>query len=382
MYCKRLFCALALCFPLLVMAQDDQKINLKNLAPPSSPAFVLMDVTPSNIIVPQNIQAFSLQTISAFTGDSSDGMSSNNYAFEFQPYWYAKRTDMNFFKYNNLTSDKDIAAGSNPAVDDYNGYNVFGNAWKNLSVSGGFLNGTFEVFNAPQSFISVGARTRLLTFANYKHISAIKDSYKAYENFMSSAAVISLMGQGLSLDELNKKLVALPGWKQVFDDMNNAVNKKPIFALDVALAYSHFLGDKSQNIDNGFGRFGIWASGDLAFNLPKINPNSYVHVYGVYRYLRDGLNMNMMTNELFAENTSEYGGKLEFEIKSLSFGYEYISRDVNDEYRSIGTIRYKINESLTLNSGFGKNYKSDSNTIALLGLQWGLDYKSAIDPAK
>ena len=124
MYFKRIFSAFLFCMSSVVLAQDDQKIELKNLAPPNSPAFVLMDVTPSNIIVPQNIQAFSLQTISAFTGDSNDGMSSNNYAFEFQPYWYVKRSDMNFFKYNNLTTDKAIPAGSKPAVDDYNGLEI------------------------------------------------------------------------------------------------------------------------------------------------------------------------------------------------------------------------------------------------------------------
>lgn len=75
---------------------------LKNLAAPNSPAFVLMDVTPSNIIVPENIQAFSIQTISAFIGDSAQGFGNSNYAVEFQPYWYVKREKMNFFKYNNL----------------------------------------------------------------------------------------------------------------------------------------------------------------------------------------------------------------------------------------------------------------------------------------
>lgn len=376
---NRILTLLCCVMPLIMLSQNEQNIELKNLAPPNSPAFVLMDVTPSNIIVPQNIQAFSLQTVSAFTGDSSNGMSNNNYAFEFQPYWYVQRTDMNFFKYNNLTTDKTSGV---IGVDDYTGYNIFGNLWKNLSISGGFLNGTFEVFDAPQSFVSVGAKTRLVSFVNFKHINAIKSSYKAYESFMSSVEVIQLIAQGLPLDELNKKITALPGWKDVFDGMNNAVNKKPVFALDMAVAYSHFLGDQSQDVDSGFGRFGVWASGDLAFHLPKIDQDSYVHIYGVYRYLRDGLNQDSMTNDLFTETTHEFGTKLELELKSLSVGYEYISRDTNDEYRSIGTIRYKINKSFTINGGFGKNYKSDGNPMALLGIQWGLDYKSAIDPTK
>ena len=367
--------------PLIVLPQSGGNIELQNLAPPTSPAFVLMDVSPSNIIVPENIQAFSIQTFNTLIGDSKDGLTNNNYAVEFQPYWYYNRTNMNFFEYNNLTSKQPLGSRT---LDDYDGYNVMGNIWKNLSISAAFLNGTFEVFNNPQSYISIGAKTRLLTFRTEDDINNLKTRYRAYEQFMSSAAVIAIIKQGaqqgLSLSEINKSIEKLNGWKNVQDNMSTAIQKKPLFALDVAIAYSHFLGDKSQNIDDSLGRFGIWTSGDLALNLPFIDKNSYFHIYGVYRYLRDGLNLDSVTNTRFIKNINEYGGKLEFEIKQLAFAYEYISRNNGDESRSIGTIRYKINDSFTLNGGFGENFESNGNSIALLGIQWGLDYKAAVNP--
>lgn len=351
---------------------------LQNMAPPNSPAFVLMDITPSNIIVPENIQAFSLQTISAFTGDSSNGLSNNNYAVEFQPYWYVKRERMNFFKYNNLVTDK--PEGASLTVDDYTRYNVFGDTWKRASVSLALMNGTFDVLPQAQSYVSVGVRTRLLTFKTKQQINDIKSQYTAYTEFMSSPEVIAVFANpNLNPTEINTTITNLEGYKTIVNDFENTLQRRPLFALDIAAAYSHFMGDKSQDIDDAFGRFGVWASGDLAFYTPTIGDNSHVHVYGVFRYLRDGLNVND-NDELFIQTNTDYGVKMEIELDKVSFAYEYITRDSdnNNEERSIGSIRYKINKSFTINGGFGKNFKSDGEQVALFGIQWGLDYEPSV----
>ncbi|WP_152611490.1 hypothetical protein [Psychroserpens damuponensis] len=353
---------------------------LKNLAPPSSPAFVLMDLTPSNIIVPEHIQAFSIQTISAFSGDSSNGLSNNNYAVEFQPYWYVKRNNMSFFKYNNLKKNDGInAETSNPK--DYTKYNVFGDAWKRASVSLALMNGNFNVFETAQSYVSVGARTRLLSFKTKEQRSAIVSQYSNYEQFMTSQEVIMIFANpSLSASEKNTAITNLETYKTIVNDFENTLNQKPLFALDVAAAYSHFMGDESQDLDDGFGRLGIWASGDLAFYTPTIGSNSHIHFYGVFRYLRDGLIINSNLDGLKIEEAIDYGAKLELELDNLSFGYEYITRaiDSDNEERSMGSIRYKINNAFTLNGGFGKNFKSNGNTVALFGIQWGIDYGSSV----
>ncbi len=353
-------------------------VPLKNLAPPSSPAFVLMDVAPSNIVVPENIRAFSVQVLDAFSGDNSNGLSLNNIALEFQPYWYAERKDMNFFKYNNLTSDK--PAGSFRTADDYKGYDIFGDLGKRASISLALMNGSFEVFEDQRSYISVGARTRVLSIVDYHHISTLKDGHRAYERVMALPEVTTIMLDTKIKDKASE-LEKIAAWQKAVEDLENAVQRKPIFALDVALAYSHFLGNKAQNMSSAFGRFGIWASGDLAIRLPKIDDESYVHLYGIFRYLRDGLNRDAQTNTLITRDATDLGAKLEFEIDKFSFAYEYLYRDNDaDDYRSVGTIRYKISPALALNGGFGKNFSSGESTIAILGIQWGLDYGASIDP--
>lgn len=371
----------------ILVAQSDNNptAGLKNLASPNSPAFVLMDIAPSNIIVPDNIQAFSIQTISAFSGNSKDGLGNNNYAVEFQPYWYVKREKMNFFKYNNLISDK--PEGENVSINDYTRYNVFGDAWKKASVSLALMDGTFNVFEVPQSYVSVGARTRLLSVKTRNQIDEIKSQYTSYEQFMSSPEVIAIFANpSLSLSEINTAITSLEGYQAIVQNFEQSLRRKPFFALDVAVAYSHFMGDKSQDMNDAFGRLGFWATGDLAFYTPTIGKQSHVHVYGVFRYLRDGLNIDPDSGDLRIENATDYGAKIALELDKLSFGYEYITRDSenNNEERSIGSIRYKISEAFTINGGFGKNFRSEGSTVALFGIQWGLDFDSSVvlDPNK
>ena len=129
----------------------------------------------------------------------------------------------------------------------------------------------------------------------------------------------------------------------------------------------------AKGYDDSFGRFGIWCSADLAMPLNDANSN-YIHIYGVFRYLEDGLNLNTDDNMLFTTSDVDVGTKVEFEFNKLSFGYEYISRTGdNDTSRSLGNIRYKVTEAITITGGFGENFKSDGNTMALFGIQWGLN---------
>lgn len=371
----------------ILIAQSD--INptaaLKNLSPPNAPAFVLMDIAPSNIIVPDNIQAFSIQTINAFSGNSTDGLGNTNFALEFQPYWYVKREKMNFFTYNNLKLDQ--PEKETISVNDYTHYNIFGDAWKKASISLALMNGTYNVFEVPQSYVSIGARTRLLSVKTQNQISEIKAQYARYEQLMSSPEVMMVFAKpGLSLEEKNTTITSLDGYQAMVADLEESLQLRPLFALDVAVAYSHFMGDKSQNLDATFGRFGVWATGDLAFYMPTMGKHGHVHIYGVLRYLRDGLHRDLDSGALRIEDAIDYGAKIALEFDNLYFGYEYITRDAdkNTEERSMGSIRYKITEAFTINGGFGKNFISEGQTVALLGIQWGLDFNSSVslDPNK
>lgn len=370
----------------IVFAQNDitPTGRLKNLEPSSAPAFVLMDVTPSTIIVPENIQAFSIQTVSAFIGDSSQGFGTGNYAVEFQPYWYFKRENMNFFKYNNFKTR--VPNKQKLTADDFTCYNVFGDVWKKTSFSMALMNSTFEVFEVPQSYISIGAKTRLLSVRSKRQIADIKRQYSTYQDLMSSSEVIAIFGNPrINAAEKNAAITNLESYQTAVSDFEAIVERKPLFALDVAAAYSHFMGDKSQDINPAFGRMGIWAIGDLTLDGLQLGPKNQVHIFGIFRYLRDGLQLNAL-GDLQTTNAVDYGSKISFEFGQLSFGYEYITRDIeaDNEERSMGSIRYTINDAFSIHGGFGKNFKSDGAAVVLFGIQWGLDFGSSVslDPNK
>ena len=358
---------------------SQESLALKNLAPPNSPAFVLMDISPSNITTPENIQAFSIQTIAGFSGSGNETASGKNYALEFQPYWYFPRKEMDFFRYNNFRSSK--STENIETAFDYDEYDIFGDIGKNTSISLALTDGTFGVFETPRSYISIGARTRLIKLVRRGDIKKIKESYEKYKKFMLNDPVAIDIVNNTPDEEaasIIDKIYELESFKKLRNELQSAINKKPLLALDFAIAYSRFIGSENTDIIGTFGRFGAWASTDLAWALSDSNKN-YFHVYGVFRYLRDGLNLNTDTNTLFNTTNYDYGAKIELEFNKLSFSYEYISRD-GDTYshRSMGNIRYAVNDDIAITGGFGENFNTEDHTLALFGIQWGMDFGAGI----
>ncbi len=350
------------------------RMNVKDFAPPTSPAFVLMDITPSNIVLPANLQSFSIQTISAFTGNSNDGLSNNNYAIEVRPYSYFANRNEEFLKYHGIRYTTNSDDSENITRD------IFVDSWRKASVSLALMNGTFEVFEQPQSYVSIGARTRLLKITSGKDYHDIMATFKEYEEFMLSPEVADIMINTTSPKKIIDSIPKLKRYRDTKNALQDVIKRKPLFALDIATAYSHFMGDESQNLGDGFGRFGAWLSTDLAFHTSNANENNYLHFYGVFRYLRDGLNLNTDTNTLFTTDNIDFGGKVEIEWEKLSFALEYIAREGDiSTSRTMGSIRYDVTNKITINGGFGENFMSDGDTITLFGIQWGLESKTSLE---
>lgn len=368
--------------------QEDQSLNLKSFAPPSSPAFTLMDISSSSIIVPDNLQAFAIQTLAGYAGNTNGNTAGRNFAVEFQPYWYGERTNMNFFKYNNFKSTKADNAITN--ARDYNRYDVFGDIGKKASVSLALMDGTFDVFDTPRSYVSVGARTRLIKLMRRGDLQKFKDNFEAYKNVVINdpdiLTAIANAEPGTTLDVL----YSMEKFTQVREALNQAVNKRPLLAVDAAVAYSHFLGTEEIYKDGDFGRFGFWLLTDLAFSISEDN-KQYLHVYGVGRYIRDGLNVGPQPAaadelpSLFITTAYDYGAKIELELNKVSFAYEYINRDKtgsSSENRSFGTFRYAINDQFAITGGFGENFESDGDTVTLFGIQWGINFGGSLAAPK
>ena len=148
--------------------------------------------------------------------------------------------------------------------------------------------------------------------------------------------------------------------------------KRPLITLDLAAAYST-LYDGNNHDSNQKDRTGVWSTVTWS---PKID-KSYLNIYGFIRYIKDSSVYNEETQS-FSDKFEyfDYGSKVQIDINSLSFGYEYIRRNGNGkDYRSVGLIQYKINSNYYITGGFGKNFTSDSSKdlVSLLGIRWGIN---------
>jgi hypothetical protein len=161
---------------------------------------------------------------------------------------------------------------------------------------------------------------------------------------------------------------------QQIEEVNefSEILKRPLITLDLAAAYST-LYDGNNHDSNQKDRTGVWSTVTWS---PKID-KSYLNIYGFIRYIKDSSVYNEETQS-FSDKFEyfDYGSKVQIDINSLSFGYEYIRRNGNGkDYRSVGLIQYKINSNYYITGGFGKNFTSDSSKdlVSLLGIRWGIN---------
>lgn len=183
----------------------------------------------------------------------------------------------------------------------------------------------------------------------------------------------------------------------------NAFSKKPVFSLDIACAYNRTFNNVSFS-ENYFDRFGVWGTlnanidfnkvnmsipvstesstkeeskkdkeskTDKRKNKSEINKRNYLRFYVLGRFIRDGFDEMTLTERYYS--AFDLGGKVEFEYKRFSIGYEYV-KSFHDErgYRSVGQVKYQVNNQFQFTAGFGKNFDDTENTVSLFGINWGL----------
>lgn len=353
----KLFLIAIIFYATQLFAQKSLKIT--DLELPNAPAFTILDYSPTNISTPTTTQAFTASLISAVS--DSNGFPSN-YALEFTPYWVFKDKSRNF---NDYLSGEDKDHYSKP--------------YKNMSFS------VSTIKKDSIQNISAGIRTNLFTvnrkakgiaIAELKQkqlaklISIIDNTISPINDPNPSGSEASKDWQKTQLDILENNPEYISASKAVYDKVDKINAMKPIFTVDVASAYSHFY-DKNEFKSGKFGRFGAWAT--LNENFEFKSENTYLSIYQYVRYLVDETNYDTTTLSYLRENSLDLGLKIEFQFNDFSAGYEYIKRtSESDNYRSVGNIKYKLSESITINGGFGKNFEKTDNLVSFLGISLGI----------
>lgn len=396
-------------------SQDNASSNDFNFESTTNPAFSLLGETPTQLNTPDNLKALGLYL--------SNGFSNTNIAVEVNPYWLidfeAKRT------YQNYRGIKTGEKGKT-YIDPFIGIKT------NSSFSIGYLDKQFEGFEEEKKAIAIGYRTTLLQFYNAARIEKIQNAIQKIDNgvqdplnrlfeefFIGESTNIPGSGSCNTLETdlaLKEKFQTLAQdfIDRIFEEededdpdpfaqsgkailtvnnqlnitkeeivanyfkdrcenikafVNNPKTIKPYFRLDGAVGYSLLFKENEVNTSTA-DRFGAWLTADFAI---QFNSKSYLHVYGIGKYVDDEFNINT-DGSYFSENFWDYGGKIELELEKLKFSYEYLKRDgFGDQFRSVGNITYQVNKKISITGGFGKDFPADDNLVSILGINWGLD---------
>jgi hypothetical protein len=356
-----------------MLAQENSLLNLQSLEIPNSPAFSLLDKAPTSIESPTSSKAFIISALNTLNENNSIP---KNYAVEFTPFW--------FFKNPNMSADKYFGYNPNTQKQNY---------WKDLlraSVSIAFISEEDSINNGTVSNIALGGRTKIFSVRNKKDFSDYQQTSSSIANFLKSreqrmgnAIPDSLLFSGVEADRAEyDRLVAEflekdsknPEIVKLQSELNEILNRRPVFAIDAAVGYNRFFLNNTYS-ENYFGRFGAWLTANYSQVLnPQPENNMYLNIYGIARYLSDGTTFE--NNQYIRKNFFDAGGKLEYEYNKFSAAIEYLYRfnDTEKNSRYVAILQYHLLEQVALTCSFGKNFGDSNNLVAFLGLNWGLSF--------
>lgn len=351
---------------LKIFSQESNTIKITDLELPSAPAFTILDYSPTLISTPSTTQAFTLSLINSI--NSSKGFPSD-YALEFTPYWVFANKGRNLTDYVIKENQKN-----------------YSKPYKNLSFS------LASVKKDTIQNVSLGIRTNLLTVNRKERQESIDKLLLKLERFKEITDQKLTLDQNpyesgtaeynqWNLDQINK-LSKLEEYKKLTSDIYAVVDTlealKPIFTADIATAYNHFF-DENEFKSGKFGRYGAWLTLNANFKLSKIN-NNYLNIYQYSRYLIDEMIYDTTLLSYKKEKNFDIGAKIELQLNDFAIGYEYINRtNQKNNYRSVGNLKYKINERFTITGGFGKNFEKTDNLVTFLGISWGIAANNELD---
>lgn len=349
--------------------QDKNTLNVPlsefNMSNISSPAFVLINESPSDIYIPENLKALIIHTTSNFKGGLS---------VELTPYYYINTDsrDRSFLKYVGI-KEQEGKVTQNP----FSGLNT-------TTISFAYANKEFENFiENERKVFSVGGRTKILRFYNKQDIIEYdKKVSEILQNIQWPSSILDEASKATTEEEKTKifhtYLETSEGKAKIGIQLEKlAIYKKPIkpvFQMDGAIGYSALF--KENDINSAtVNRLGIWLTSEFSLILnkdsEKSNSNNYINAFLIGRYIEDGfVNDN---GKLFYR---DIGGKVELELGRVSFSYEYIKRNGSEQSsRSVGNLKFLVNKDISLSGGFGKDFSFENNLVALFGINWGINFK-------
>ena len=345
-------------------SQEPAKDGLPRLADlhtPTSPAFVILGIAPTDVARPSTPEALALGILTA----SRDGsIFPRNYSVEFAPYWMRSRSQLTFGEWFQPTVAQAIR--------------------QTFTISLGTTRGT----GADSTTTSMGVGIRLVPLPGEpsKGTEGIVESIRQRQRSFSDAAErLTKATTQSELERIEREIEVLNREQEQDVARFEKADKERVGARwEIAMAAAGRFPDHA--LDGAeLSRLGLWTT--LAYQSgPSIDTAL------VLRYLRDFAGKD--------ENVADVGGKLALIVDDLSLDLELVKRwifDASDEsadgeasrgtftfdstYRLVGSARYRLEERLSITASFGTGHREAEGPRHPLVTLLGVDFEFGDDPA-
>lgn len=408
--------ALIILTTLSVNAQSDS-LKIEDLTAPVSPGFQILGISPQEISRPRSVTALQAYFINSI---SSPGALSDDFAFEFSPYWLQDRPSLSFKCFYELKNCEEkeserifrsfiislASTGYETKADSITG-RKWGIGGKLTLKRGKPSSDMLHVIRLSEQTLNLQLSYSNLSSENSYEDSAGQDEIieQVHEEFEKARSAASTANELRALNEVENALKEHI-LKTGIDSKSEAIQYfKKLFDGETTIIRS-YLNDIQQK--NAFRRVGL--NIDLAFGMSFVLPENNIEAafmdkYGVWltsTYTspkNPSLSVALMARRLM--NAHKYGSTdtdigLSFTLEKARFTTnlegiwrytreEFITRDFNGNeiptFNEEGTYRFTWNSSYSLTDDFklnlslGKNYDSEirvtENFLAILGI--GID---------
>jgi hypothetical protein len=328
----------------VLAAQDSEVVKVTDLAAPTSPAFVLLDITPSAVERPENPKPFVLNLLNRLA--TSNGLP-KDYALNTAPYWFKSHPNLTFEQYQNATLRQSVLQSFS------------------VSVATAPLESE-AVADAPGARLALGFRTNIWNGKPNSKMAAVLKQLEAVN-------IKILDGQTVTPeDRAAAKKAAL--------DVQALDSQRVGLFLTLAGGQAwEATGDSFENVQAT--RRGFWAT--PAYRVEVCNGSAddasqctaTVDFIGVVRTLKDA----------DQDLAWDYGGRLLWRpTPQLYLSIESLqrrngARQVNtstakNSSRTVGFVEYRIRAEYSLYGAFGKDFEKDGGVrplVSILGLNVG-----------
>jgi len=372
-----------------------QAVDIDDLRAPTSPAFVLLDITPASVERPENPKAFTVNLIKTFS--RADGLP-QNYALEVAPYWLTYHPNLTFAQYQSpgarsLIQTLAISVATAPMTPaDGASADPIGTRL-GLGLRTNITNGRFD----PTMNTKVGELAALQ--GRLLDVDEAEDAVTSAEADLAAAKSAGRATADLE-STLKAKQEAFATLKAEEPTIENDVMVKAleIQALDaqrVGLIVTLAAGKTWDFPDDDFslrqsGRWGVWVTPTYRFRACTAGGSECAAVMdaiAVVRALRDP----------GKETSWDVGGRMVWQpTRELKLSGEVLRRwagesttgptpvVAGDSNRTTAMLEYQIRKDLSLYASFGRDFEKDTGQkplVSLMGLNVGLGKTPKVVPS-